>query len=118
MDDLLVCPRCDNYYQPLTSIGRWQCRYHPRDYDVDKGFLCCGRKVREVSYNQTYVLLGATEKFLPDPKGCTPCDCGSDLSTIHIDKIAQHIDQIDISQWKGFAYPNLYRSKYQYDTRL
>ena len=117
MDELLICPRCDNYYQPLTSMGRWECKYHPGDYDVDKGFSCCGRKVREVRYNPTYTMLGAREVFTPDPKGCTPCDCGSDLSVIHVDSIAPFIDQIDISKWKGFAYPNLYRSRHQYETR-
>ncbi len=118
MDNILICPRCDNYYQPLSSMGRWLCKHHPGDYDVDKGFSCCGRKVREINYNTRYILLGASEMCVPDPKGCTPCDCGSDMSVIHIDTIAQHVDKIDITKWKGFAYPNLYRSKHQYDTRL
>ena len=117
MDKLLICPRCDNYYQPLTSMGRWYCTYHPGSYDVDTGFSCCGRKVREINYNQTYVLLGATEQCVRDPKGCTPCDCGTDLAPVHIDTIAQYVDQIDVPKWRGFSYPYLYRSKDKYDAR-
>lgn len=117
MDKLLVCPRCDNYYQPLTSMGRWTCRFHPGSYDVDKGFSCCGRKVREVKYNKLYVFLGAREVYQKDPRGCTPCDCGTDLTPVEINTIAEYVDQMDVPQWKGFSYPYLYRSKDQFDNR-
>lgn len=84
---------------------------------MDTGFSCCGRKIREYNYNQTYVLLGANEEFVPDPKGCTPCDCGVDLQRMHIDSFADIVDTIDITKWKGFSYPYLYRSKDTFESR-
>ena len=117
MDKLFVCPRCDRYTTKMMSMGRWECCHHPGEYDVDKGFSCCGRKVRELNYNPTYVALGAHEEHVREPRGCTPCDCGEDLLPIHIQDIANIVDQIEIDKWKGFAYPVLYRCKNQYDTR-
>lgn len=117
MDKLFICPRCDNYANKMTSMGRWQCCFHPGTYDVDKGYSCCGRKVRPLAYIPTYVILGAHEENVREPKGCTPCDCGDDLSNVHIESIAHNVDQIDINQWKGFEYPYLYRSKYHFDNR-
>lgn len=98
-------------------MGTWQCRFHPGTYDIDKGYSCCGRKVREIKYNRTYVLLGAQEENPREPKGCTPCDCGTDLEPIHIDTIAEYIDKIDVPKWKGFSYPLLYRSRDQFVNR-
>ena len=98
-------------------MGRWECRYHPGEYDVDSGYSCCGRKVRELRYNPTYVFLGAREESVRDPRGCTPCDCGNDLKPVHIQDIAEYVNEIDIDKWQGFDYPFLYRCKYQYDTR-
>lgn len=117
MDKLFVCPRCDRYASKMMTMGRWECCYHPGEYDVDTGFSCCGRKVRELNYNPTYRILGAQEEYVGEPRGCTPCDCGEDLLPIHIQDIAQMVDQIEIDKWKGFAYPILYRCKYQYTTR-
>jgi len=117
MDKLQICPRCDNYYQPLSSMGTWQCKYHPGTYDVDTGFSCCGKKVREINYNPTYVMLGAREEYIRDPKGCTPCDCGTDLKPIHIESIAQYVDTIDINKWQGFFYPMLHRAKDKFENR-
>lgn len=111
MDELFVCPRCDNYVNKLTSMGRWQCRHHPGDYDIERGWSCCGRKVRELTYNPTYIALGAHEQYVKGPPGCTPCDCGEDLTKIHIDDIKSMLDQIDIDKWQGFQYPYLYRSQ-------
>ncbi len=111
MEKLSICPRCDNYVSQITSMGRWQCFYHPGEYDVEKGYTCCGRKVRALNYNPTYVSLGAYEQYVKPPKGCTPCDCGTDLERIHIDDIKHILDQIDIEQWQGFEYPFLYRSQ-------
>jgi len=101
----------------MMSMGRWECCHHPGEYDVDTGFSCCGRKVRELNYNPTYVALGAREINVREPKGCTPCDCGEDLSSIDIHDIAEFVDQIEVDKWKGFDFPTLYRCKYQYDTR-
>jgi len=111
---LFVCPRCDNYVNPLVSMGRWQCCFHPGEYDVEKGWSCCGRKVRELNYNPTYIALGAREQYVKGPPGCTKCDCGEDLSRIHIDNIKNILDQIDINKWQGFDYPYLYRSEDTY----
>lgn len=117
MDKLFVCPRCDRYVSKMTSMGRWECCYHPGEYDVDTGFSCCGRKVRELNYNPTYVALGAREMNVREPKGCTPCDCGDNLRSIDIHDIAEFVDQIEVDKWKGFDFPTLYRCKHQYDTR-
>ena len=84
---------------------------------MDTGYSCCGRKVRELNYNPTYVLLGAREECVRAPRGCTPCDCGADLAPIPIQEIAQYVNEIEIDKWKGFEYPTLYRCKHQYDTR-
>lgn len=108
---LFVCPRCDNYSSKLTTMGRWQCSHHPGEYDPEKGYSCCGQKIRPLRYNPTYVLLGAREEFVKPPKGCTPCDCGTDLARIHIDDIKNMLDQIDIDKWQGFEYPYLHRSQ-------
>ena len=117
MNKLIICPRCDNYASKLTTMGRWQCRYHPGEYDVEKGYSCCGQKVRPLKYNPTYIVLGAHEQYVKEPRGCTPCDCGKDLAKIHIDDIKHFLDQIDIEKWEGFEYPYLYRSKDTFENR-
>jgi hypothetical protein len=111
---LFVCPRCDNYVNPLASMGRWQCFFHPGEYIAEKGYTCCGQRVRPLRYNPNYVLLGAHEEYVKPPRGCTPCDCGEDLSPIHIDNIKNILDQIDIDKWQGFDFPYLYRSEDTY----
>ena len=116
MQKLFVCPRCDNYASKLTTMGRWNCRYHPGTYDPDTGYSCCGQKIRPLRYNPNYVLLGAHEEYVKPPKGCTPCDCGEDLAKIHVDEIKQFLDEIDISAWKGFCFPYLYRSKDSFES--
>ena len=117
MNKLFVCERCDNYANKITTMGRWLCFYHPGEYDVETGYSCCGRKVRPLKYNPTYVALGAHEQYVKSPQGCTPCDCGTDLGKIHIDEIKSVLDKIDIGKWKGFEYPYLYRSKDSFDNR-
>lgn len=117
MDKLFVCPRCDNYSSKITSLGRWECWYHPGEYNVDTGYSCCGRKVRPLAYIPTYVILGAHEEHVREPKGCTPCDCGDDITKIHIQEIAPYVDQIDINKWRGFSYPYLYRSEFDFINR-
>ena len=99
------------------TMGRWECCHHPGDYDVDSGYSCCGRKVRELNYNPTYVALGAREEYVREPTGCTPCDCGEDLLPVDIQEIAHFVDTLEIDKWKGFAYPTLYRCKWQFDSR-
>lgn len=113
-----VCPRCGRYAAPITSMGRWQCSYHPGEYDVDKGYSCCGQKVRSLRINPTCTMLGQQERYVPPPRGCTPCDCGTDLSSVHIQDIAHLVDIIDIDKWKGFIYPTLYRTKNAHDNSL
>ena len=114
---LFVCPRCDKYASKLTTMGRWTCRHHPGEYDPETGFTCCGQRVRPLRYNPTYMLLGAHEQYVKPPAGCTPCDCGEDLTRIHIDDITDMLDQINVNLWKGFHFPYLYRSKNSFDSR-
>ena len=115
LDKFTVCSRCNKYVTPLTSMGRWDCMFHPGEYIVDKGYTCCGQKVRKLNYNPTCVVLGQQEHYVRPPRGCTPCDCGTDLSNVHIEDIAHAVDKIDVDKWKGFIYPILYRSKFAYD---
>lgn len=110
-----VCPRCDRYTTPISSMGRWECSYHPGTYIVDKGYTCCGQKVKKLRYNPTCVLLGQQEHYVKPPRGCTPCDCGTSLADVHIEEIAHMVDVMDVDKWKGFVYPILYRSKHAYD---
>ena len=58
--------------------------YFAGEYNVDTGYSCCGRKVRPLAYIPTYVILGAHEEHVREPRGCTPCDCGEDITKIHI----------------------------------
>ena len=117
MDKLFICPRCDNYANKITTMGRWQCFYHPGEYNVKTGYSCCGRKVRALNYNPTYVSLGAHEEYVKPPKGCTPCDCGTDLEKIHIDDIKHVLPEINIDLWQGFEYPYLYRPQDSFQNR-
>ena len=114
---LFVCPRCDNFANSLTTMGTWSCRYHPGEYIPETGYSCCGQKVRPLRYNPNYVLLGAHEEYVKPPTGCTPCDCGEDLSRIHIPDIQDVLDKIDISKWEGVDFPYLYRSKDSFNAR-
>jgi hypothetical protein len=114
---MYFCPRCNHYTSDLISMGRWECFYHPGEYDPDNGFTCCGKKERTLRYHQIPVLLGQQEFSVRPPKGCTPCDCGTNLEPIHIQTIAPFVDRIDIDKWKGFKYPTLYRSKDSHDNR-
>lgn len=98
-------------------MGRWSCRYHPGEYIVEKGYTCCRQRVRPLRYNPNYVLLGAHEQFVKPPAGCTPCDCGTDLSRIHIPDIQEVLDQIDVSKWEGVDFPYLYRSRDSFENR-
>lgn len=117
MQKLFICPRCDNYASQLTTMGRWTCFHHPGEYDVEKGYACCGKKVRPLNYNRPYIALGAHELYVKPPKGCTPCDCGTELARIHIDEIKSTLDQIDIDKWQGVDFPYLYRSKDSFENR-
>jgi len=114
---LFVCPRCDNFANKLTTMGTWSCRYHPGEYIAEKGYTCCGQRVRPLRYNPNYVLLGAHEEYVKPPTGCTPCDCGEDLSRIHIPDIQDVLDKIDVSKWEGVDFPYLYRSRDSFDAR-
>ena len=118
LQKLFVCPTCDKYTSKLLSMGRWECSFHPGTYDVDTGYSCCGKKVREIRYNPISVALGQQEHYVPEPKGCTPCDCGGIQGNIHIEDIASFVDIIEVDKWKGFAYPILHTNKQSYDNSI
>tara|TARA_Y100001954_G_scaffold236984_1_gene299315 strand:+ start:6476 stop:6871 length:396 start_codon:yes stop_codon:yes gene_type:complete len=109
LERYFVCNRCRRYTNGVLSIGRWECSYHPghEEYVTINGeeicrFSCCKQRVRALKYHDLGVLMGQSEHCVRRPKGCTPCDCGDDLTPVHVDDMLDYLTDIDYAQWKGF----------------
>ena len=93
------CPRCSSYYNFISSLGKWECRYHPGIYSTeqvkgkakgktrDRGWSCCGRFRRTHEYTTVAQLTSAVEPPIVRIDGCKRCDCGNDLEDVYLEEI-------------------------------
>lgn len=89
MEDWKTCPRCLVSYQHQNNVGQLLCLHHPGYYDRDFGYSCCNRKFRQWRHSSRSFAMQQTgleveHRLSPEPRGCTPCDHGSDLVSINL----------------------------------
>lgn len=64
LDHIRFCKRCEQQYTLRSTMGHWQCRWHPVPWDARlHRYPCCGMDVQ-----------GARNEPWPPVEGCTPCD--------------------------------------------
>lgn len=115
------CPRCMKMYCYVSALGRWQCSYHPEPYDYsedengrERGYRCCGKRRRRPRYTMQALLTSAVEPPDSHIPGCTQCDCGPDLNTVHFADLHNVFHLFDdIGSMEGIDPENevIYRSR-------
>ena len=83
-----MCPRCGAQYDPVRSVGKWECSWHGNASNFDlhlKRWTCCGG--------------------VKNSKGCKRCDHGPSRQPIdaitHFRRLLRLGDDIDASQLLG-----------------
>lgn len=103
-----VCPRCFTVYDELDNIGQWKCSYHPSP-PIGGKFPCCGTLLKKrkrsiveqyefhIPKRGQYKIINGHRMFVPYvlEKGCTPCDHGSNLRPINVQRFIAVADYID-----------------------
>ena len=52
--ELHECSNCSRYFTHMESVGCWDCRYHPGEFDyTTMQYTCCGEKMRDVPYQHS-----------------------------------------------------------------
>lgn len=95
--ELHECRFCSRYYTHMESVGCWDCRYHPGEFDYDTlSYTCCEEKMRETKFNMrgynSFLTWKGKDRFdvvPPLSQGCMRCDClPKDKTLIPDDDIA------------------------------
>lgn len=127
MNDYIVCPRCENLFSTISSLGQWECRYHPGSQVMEEKngkerykWTCCQKYERVIHYN-TVATLSSSEEYIPNRiSGCTACDHGTDHDPVSLQSIQEYLLHMNTDTLRGLNRNKqiIYRTKVDHERSL